>query len=204
MTLIILVRHGQSQTNVQGILSDSYERYPLSENGVIQAQTVAKELAQKLKVSKLYSSPVFRARQTADIIGKAVGKEVILDSRLKERGWGLMEGKSAMLGAWRFNMSKAEAETVETWDSIKRRVNEFADDAAKDGGVVVGVSHVDTIAALAVRGFGIKDGELSIYALVSPFAAISVFGFDGDFKVIATGLPIIPDSVLEMAKPYMD
>lgn len=203
MTLIIMVRHGQSITNKAGILSDSDYKYPLTEEGVMQAEVTAKELAKKIKVAKLYTSPVLRARQTAEILSKALKKEVIVDKRLKERGWGLMEGKEARMGAWRFHMSKKEAASVESWEAIKKRVYSFADDVSKLDGVIVAVSHVDQIAAMAVRAFDIKDGELSVYGLVSPNAGINVFGFDGTYKVIATGLPLLPDSIMKMSRPYM-
>ncbi len=191
-------------TNKDGFLSDSESKYPLTELGVSQAETAAKELKKHFAVSRIYSSTTFRAKQTAGILAKELGAEVMLDRRLKERGWGLIEGKPALLGAWRFNMSAEEAKSVETWDSIKKRVTSFANDVANERGVVIGVSHVDPIAALAVESFGINADELSVYALVAPFASMNLFGYEADcYRVIATGLPRIPREILERAAPYI-
>ncbi len=204
VTLLILIRHGQSMTNKESFLSDSEDKYPLTELGVSQAEATAKELKRNFKVSKIYSSTTYRAKQTAGILAKELGMDIVLDKRLKERGWGLIEGKPALLGAWRFNMSEEEAKSVENWESIKKRVASFASDVSKENGVIVGVSHVDPIAALAVESFGINADELSVYALVAPFASMNFFGYESkSYRVLATGLPKVPQQVLTKAMAYV-
>lgn len=204
MTLLILIRHGQCVTNKYGFLSGDPDRYELTKSGLVQAQATAEELSKTLKVSKIYSSPVFRARQTAGIIAKKLNKEVIVDDRLKERLWGAMEGKPSRQGAWRFHMTKDESATVETWQSITARMVSFAKDVSKEDGVIIGVSHVDPIASFACDLFKIKDDELSVYCFVPPFASMSLFGYkDHTYKVLATGMSILPKQVMDMASPYL-
>jgi Fructose-2,6-bisphosphatase len=87
MTIIIFIRHGQSTSNVSKILSHDINTYPLTEEGVTQAKDAGKELM-KLKVEKIYTSPVLRAYQTALIIGETLGIFPIVDQRLRERSLG--------------------------------------------------------------------------------------------------------------------
>ena len=198
MTLLILIRHGQSVTNRDGILSDSTSLYPLTDVGRTQAMGVADELRKKLSVSRLYTSPVLRAKQTAQIIGTAIGKKLIVDKRLSERAWGIMEGKPAHLGEWRFHMTGAQARSVESWESIENRMADFAESVSGRREIIVAVSHVDPIAALTARFLGMAGAELQFYALVPLFASMSVFcETGGEYRIMATGLPTLTPGVLK-------
>jgi probable phosphoglycerate mutase len=64
---------------------------PLSEVGVLQARLLAQRLA-KMKFDVLYSSDSGRAQSTARSIADATGHELVVDSRLRERHFGIFEG----------------------------------------------------------------------------------------------------------------
>lgn len=68
-----LVRHGQSEGNKQGLFQTS--DVPLSEDGIKQAESLAKRL-KNIHFDFIYSSPVFRAKQTARIINKEINTPV--------------------------------------------------------------------------------------------------------------------------------
>lgn len=90
MNKLYIVRHGKTSWNEKGLLQGSND-ISLNEEGIKQAQ----ELASKLDLSKIdvcISSPLIRAKQTAEIL---VGNklEIIYDDLLKERGFGNYEGK---------------------------------------------------------------------------------------------------------------
>ena len=68
MALVILVRHGQTDDNVSGRISGQGP-VPLNVRGKEQAQLVAEVLA-PLGVTHLLSSPIVRARQTAEILAE--------------------------------------------------------------------------------------------------------------------------------------
>ena len=90
MTHLTLVRHGTTQWMERGRLhgiSDS----PLSERGLQEAHRVAKRLAGK-PFDAFYTSPLGRARQTAEIIGEAIGLEPVPLEGLRELDFGWMEG----------------------------------------------------------------------------------------------------------------
>jgi broad specificity phosphatase PhoE len=91
MALIILVRHGQTDENVSGKISGQGPA-PLNARGRQQAEAAA-EVLTDLGVSRILTSPVIRARQTADILAERLqlGTEDIQD--LREVEYGDWEGK---------------------------------------------------------------------------------------------------------------
>jgi broad specificity phosphatase PhoE len=92
MTRLLLVRHGQSTWNAQGRIQ-GWADPQLDETGQEQARKLAHRLAaEEQNISALYSSPLLRARQTAETIGLATGLPVQTDDRLKENDVGLLAG----------------------------------------------------------------------------------------------------------------
>ena len=89
---LVLIRHGQSTANATGIWQGQME-FPLSQEGRWQARRVGKTLAAE-RVDGLYSSPLGRAFETAEIIALEAhfpGAVVPVDG-LMERHGGLLEG----------------------------------------------------------------------------------------------------------------
>jgi broad specificity phosphatase PhoE len=89
---LLLVRHGQSTANAKGIWQGQME-FPLSEEGRRQASLAARALSRE-PFEGLYSSPLSRAFETAQIIRAQTGfsGEVVPVSGLSERHGGLLEG----------------------------------------------------------------------------------------------------------------
>ena len=77
---LILVRHAEP---VRIVDAEGPADPPLHERGVAQAGAVA-EFLRGERVDALWSSPMQRARQTADAIGRAHGLEVVVDEDLTE------------------------------------------------------------------------------------------------------------------------
>ena len=69
MGQIIFLRHGQATNNTERILAGRTEGVPLTDTGIIQAEHTA-ELLEHMNVSAIYSSPIQRAKHTAEIVGK--------------------------------------------------------------------------------------------------------------------------------------
>jgi broad specificity phosphatase PhoE len=96
MTRFWLVRHGQTDWNIEGRWQGQTPLAPpLNENGLTQARVLADELAGKA-FDAVYSSDLPRARQTAEAIAQRLGLSVVFDPRLREIGLGAWEG---VLGA---------------------------------------------------------------------------------------------------------
>src|SRR5947207_3255670 len=88
-----LVRHGQALSNVKNVISSWPETFenPLTEIGVEQAKEAASFLKDK-NVDLIFSSDVLRVKQTAEIISKAIGVDIIFDERLREYNVGVLNG----------------------------------------------------------------------------------------------------------------
>ena len=89
---LVLIRHGQSTANATGVWQGQLE-FPLSEGGRLQARLAGRALAGE-RLDGLYSSPLSRAFETAEIIAREAGfpGDVIAVEGLMERRGGLLEG----------------------------------------------------------------------------------------------------------------
>ncbi|MDC7675684.1 histidine phosphatase family protein [Asticcacaulis machinosus] len=88
--MFYVLRHGQTDWNAALRLQGSTD-IALNEIGREQAR-VAAQLLTGQGLTKIVASPLSRARETAEIVGHAVGLEVETDPRLIERNFGAFEG----------------------------------------------------------------------------------------------------------------
>jgi broad specificity phosphatase PhoE len=90
MTTLVLIRHGQTDWNVEGRWQGQADP-PLNERGRQQARHVA-EYQSQFGFVALYSSDLRRAMETAQIIGAEMGLAVISEPRLREINLGRWQG----------------------------------------------------------------------------------------------------------------
>ncbi|HLP79202.1 MAG TPA: phosphoglycerate mutase family protein [Acidobacteriota bacterium] len=92
MTLYLL-RHAQSTANAKKAIAGLHD-VSLTKKGIMQALNAGKVWKKKLDV--VYVSPLKRARQTAKYFLHAAKQNpiVVVDKRLREKAYGLMEGKT--------------------------------------------------------------------------------------------------------------
>ena len=94
MLRIYLARHGQNADNAEGILNGHRDR-PLTRIGITQARLLSEMIKERgLAFDAVYSSPLSRAYETAEIITDALqtAKPTKLQG-LIERDFGVMTGK---------------------------------------------------------------------------------------------------------------
>ena len=87
---ILLVRHGQDEDNEQRIMNGRRDN-PLTELGRQQATEAGNKIAGD-EITAIYSSPLKRAKETAEIISSHHGLKVETDNRLLERDFGVVTG----------------------------------------------------------------------------------------------------------------
>lgn len=117
---------------------------PLNETGITQAHE-AKEFLKKIEFGKIWSSPLQRARQTAEIINENLEYPINYNDHLKERGWGKGEGQfhETLLDFKGIKLSEAKlpkgAEPYETFERrVVRALNEILTESAEHPPLVVG------------------------------------------------------------------
>ena len=103
---VYFVRHGESQANLLREFSNTGIKHPLTEQGLAQAQQTAKNLT-GLGVVRVYSSPLLRARQTAQIIAERLIVPLEITEALREWDVGVYEGKCDPEG-WRLHRQVQE------------------------------------------------------------------------------------------------
>lgn len=85
------LRHGETDWNKEQKVMGQCD-IPLNKTGVIQANNVAQKI-KSLKINTIVSSPLKRARETAEIIKDRINKPIVIEKNLQECAWGIMEGK---------------------------------------------------------------------------------------------------------------
>jgi broad specificity phosphatase PhoE len=90
---LYFARHGQSEANVLRVISNRGLVHPLTELGREQATQLAQTLL-AVPISKIYSSPLLRAQQTAKIVAATLKLPVEIADALREPDCGIAEGRS--------------------------------------------------------------------------------------------------------------
>ena len=161
-TQLIFLRHGETPHTVDKRFSGSGGADPaLSPTGVAQAAAAAQYLSKIGGVDAVISSPMVRARQTADAVAGALGLDVVVNDAWIECSFGEWDGFTfaevqekwpEQLNAWMESTSVAPP-GGESFDACARRARSARDSvlAAYPGKTVVVVTHVTPI-KLMVRG----------------------------------------------------
>ena len=134
---LFLTRHGETDFSLNNTVCGSTD-CPLTDKGREQARDLADYIKGKgLYIAVIYSSPLVRARETAEIISKAISAPVIVDDRLREQSCGAYEGVTKR-DDQEFNRAiKHFANRLQGGDSalqLAQRVYNFLDEICVDGG----------------------------------------------------------------------
>ena len=90
-TQLIALRHGETDWNAAQRIQGQLD-VPLNARGQQQARLLAQALAEAGPIDVLYSSDLSRAASTAGALAALTGQTVVIDSNLRERGFGVFEG----------------------------------------------------------------------------------------------------------------
>lgn len=161
---LILVRHGETQMNRDGRIQGHHD-LSLNETGLRQADQVARTLLKEAPFT-LYSSPLARALETAQVISKAIGAPVAQLDGLKEVDAGNLEGLTGQemrqrfpefMRAWHQDAGSAQMPggeslaqlQVRAWDAIIAILQDNTD------GKAVAVTHNFTILTIICKVLGL-------------------------------------------------
>ena len=201
MGLIIFLRHGQAKNNTDRVLAGRTPGVPLTDKGLEQAKNTAKFLAD-MNISTIYSSPIERAQNTAEIVAQHNMLDVVVDERLIELDMGKFTGMPydevfSNHGNVFMKFYNDELEIahngIETFSEVKRRVLSMVDHVVKhhpDKNVVL-VTHMDPIKAMLSEVVTLSPRNL--YELIIANASLNIFReFEGRFAV--SGLNVMHPS----------
>ncbi len=168
---LYLVRHGESEANVAGVINDDpAQSINLTPRGRRQAETAAERLRGELSsdvFTQAYASEFPRARQTAEILlaGLGLTLPLVVDTRLNERHSGLngkpVEAFNGMVCPDPVNIKPADGESFR---EQMNRLRGFIDELARrhPHATVLAVSHENPImAAAALSGRDPEDAARS-------------------------------------------
>lgn len=164
LTSFYLIRHGETEWNVAKRVQGNSDS-PLTENGLLQARDLAKEL-KKIKFDLAFSSDLLRAKRTAEIITLEHELAVATTDTLRERNFGKFEGKSntalktlfelldKMEENLRFSYSEGDMESDE--EVVTRLITFLRETAiANPGKNILTVSHGGVLRMLLIHtGYG--------------------------------------------------
>lgn len=198
---IIFLRHGQAKNNIERILTGRTPGVPLTEKGIEQAEKAAKFL-EHMNISAIYSSPIERARHTAEIVGKHNSLDVTIDDRLIELDMGKFTGVPydeifTSHGNVFMKFYNGELEIahngVETFSEVKRRVLGIVDHVIENhpNQNVVLVTHMDPIKAMLSTVVDLTPTNL--FELIIANASLNIFReYQGKFSI--SGLNVMDPS----------
>ena len=147
--MIYIIRHGQTELNIKQVLQGR-SNYPLNEKGIAQAREAAERL-RSVSFSRVFSSPLIRAVQTAEII--APGIPVTIDERLIEMDYGPYEGMDLnalapeVITFFKDFEHNPAPEGMEQLGSVVARAGEFIEELSGMEGNILVSTH-----AIAMKG----------------------------------------------------
>jgi broad specificity phosphatase PhoE len=148
-TSIIFVRHAEVH-NPEAIYYGRLPRFRLSENGREQAQAAAEALRNK-DIVAVFTSPMLRARQTAQLIQSLHPSAPLHTSNLLQEVYTPFDGMTQLeLLARDWDLYTDTPDHYETPQDVMARVQKFIDRTRKrhTGRCIVAVTHGDVICFL--------------------------------------------------------
>src|SRR6185503_13804440 len=157
LPLIVFVRHGEADNNVKRLLVGRHIESHLTECGIQQVKDTGQHL-RKLKIDKVYVSPVTRAVETARIIseielGDLVGMNY--DDVIEKHG-------NLFLKFYTGDDPILDSYGIESFSAVKKRIKSLLDDSMKNypDKNLLFVTHLDPIKAAISIMLGLPPESL--------------------------------------------
>lgn len=192
---LLLIRHGKTDWNEEPRVMGA-KPIPLNEAGLAQARHLRDWLAQ-IKLHAVYTSPILRARQTAEIIAEGRGDlKIIEEPGVAEIDYGRWIGLSFSEVAEKYKKeyqtylkhpSKARVPGGESVVAVQKRAVGAVEKMKKRhaGQRVVAVSHADVIKMMLVHYLGIPLDGLQRVGCDNGSLAIFRFGTEWGSRLAA-------------------
>jgi broad specificity phosphatase PhoE len=90
---LYFVRHWESEANILHVISNRESPFGLTPLGRQQANTLANTL-RDVPIAVIFSSPILRARETAEILARSFNQSYQVTEALREYDCGILEDKA--------------------------------------------------------------------------------------------------------------
>lgn len=193
-TTLLLVRHGQTAWN-KDLHFRGRANLPLDETGLNQAEAVARRLAAEFQPAALLSSPLQRARQTAEAIAQATQLNLQDEESLIDLDYGQFSGLSPteaetkfleLYRAWLNVPHTIRFPAGESLDDVRTRLSDLLGRVANlyPNAQVILVTHQVVCQVLLCHLLGIHNGYFSHFQ-VDP-ASLTICQVDGSRGVLVS------------------
>ncbi len=154
MPTCLLIRHGRTAANAQGVLAGTSPGVDLDDTGRDQAQQVAERL-RGVRLAGLVSSPLERTRQTGEAIARVQSDnsnpvELLIDERIVECNYGDWTGRQ---------LKKLSKEPL--WKQVQGHPSAVTFPGGES------MRAMQQRAVEAVRYWNMEFGDKAVYALIS-------------------------------------
>ena len=191
MPKVYLLRHGQSEANVRGILAGPDNSVNLSQDGEKESRLIAKHL-QKINFTQIYTSPISRCLQTIDpLIATKPQIPLFKEERIQEMNYGDWNGKAlkalSKKREWKsiqVQPSKFKFPKGESFVQLRRRVQSFLNQIEPVPGPILVVSHGDVIKMMLTCTLDLSTDNFQKF-LIEP-ASISIINYEDKVRNVIT------------------
>ncbi|MFA7193576.1 MAG: class I tRNA ligase family protein [Candidatus Paceibacterota bacterium] len=204
----VVMRHGEADHNLENRTSDSNNSPShLTQKGKDDVARVGEKFADE-KFDEIYCSPLFRTKETAEIVAEKIGypiEKIIVDERLKEIQTGF-DGRP--ISEYRDYLPTLQdrfekcADGAETVLDLKKRVGNFLKeiDSQNENKRIIIVTHEYPTWALVASNGGLnKEETIAIKEDKEDFIATGK-----TLELIPTRLPLNDNFEIDLHRPYID
>jgi broad specificity phosphatase PhoE len=197
MSAILFVRHGPTEWNVRGLIQGQSD-IPLSDEG--RAEVRRWSLRREFARFDWFTSPLLRARETAEILGPAAPRT---EPRLMEANWGAWEGWSlerlrqdigeifAAMEAQGLDLTPPGGESPRM---VRARLGAWLAEVAPAQRPIVAVCHAGVVRAAYSLATGWDMKKKAPLARPHAFAHLYELAPDGMLSVSELNIPLLaPD-----------
>jgi broad specificity phosphatase PhoE len=188
MAKLILARHGETEWNVEKVFRGRAD-VSLNEVGIRQAELLGKHLC-NWELEAIYSSPVKRALDTANIVARYMEVAVCIAEGLTDFDFGEWQSLSeqevkrlypAILNDWQSSPHKVRMPGGENLDDVKKRTAEVVDEVlSRHHGNVLLVSHRVVLKVLICSLLGLDNSHF--WNISQDVCGLTIFDYvDGRF-----------------------
>ena len=160
---LFVIRHGKTDWNSESRVQGQ-SNIKLNEMGIKQAENIREKIENR-NIDIIICSPLDRTKQTAEIINKNMDLPIMVDDRIKERNFGIFEGKKTReIEEWKEYLKYHKNKELEEGEKIQdffSRIFDFASEIekeAQDKNILV-VTHGGVARGLECYFKGIPDDE---------------------------------------------